>query len=392
MKKLKEKGKIITLSAIYAVFFLTAGMGIVNPAIQGIAEAFPDIPLNTIMQVSTLPSLFLIPATIISGILAGDKVKFRTLLIIAIVLFIVAGVLPAFLSSFTAILVARAVVGIGIGIIFPLSSALVIRLFDGPSRANIMGIGNFVSSLAGVILQMLGGILVTISWDYTFYAYLLGIISLVLVFIGLPEPEKVEKIKQDNKAKLPIEAIVIAVLSGIGFLLLYPLIVSLSTIITTNNMGTGTAAGLALSLFTFGGMISTAIFGKLYQVMGKFTYSFDVIATVVGMAIVYNANSIIAVYVGMVIVGIGYLLVIPTFMMEIGKIVAPSKIPLASGLIIAFMNAGSFISTYYISLVGKITGNMDITYPIFISMIVFVIIAIIYTIVKLSDKKTIKPE
>lgn len=385
---MEKKNSIASLAALYAVFFFTSGLGVVNPAIQGIAEAFPDIPLNTIMQISTLPSLFLIPATIIAGAVAGNKVKFKTLIKIGLILYAIAGVVPAFVSDFTAILVSRAVVGVGVGILFSLSNASVIRLFDGQQRGNIMGGGSVAANLGGIVLQMLGGILVAMSWKYTFYAHALGFIALLLVFIGFPEPETIEEETTKEKVKLPGAVFVFATLAGIGFLLVFPLLVSLSTIITIRDMGSGTAAGLGLSLFTVGGMISSVFFGKLYKTLNRFTFTFNIIVTVLGMLVVYFANSIIVVYIGMTIVGMGYMLVVPTLMMETGKITSPKGIPLASGFIIGFMNVGSFLSTYYITLVGKVSGNTDVSYPILVSIVMFVIIAVIYTIVRFKGKNS----
>jgi hypothetical protein len=66
--------------AIMSIFFVLMGMGVLTPAIQNIAEAFPDIPFTKIMLISTLPSLFIIPASVISGALAGSKVKYKTLI------------------------------------------------------------------------------------------------------------------------------------------------------------------------------------------------------------------------------------------------------------------------------------------------------------------------
>ncbi|MFZ7120992.1 MAG: hypothetical protein ACOWWH_08600, partial [Eubacteriaceae bacterium] len=119
------------------------------------------------------------------------------------------------------------------------------------------------------------------------------------------------------------------------------------------------AAGLALSLLTVGGMVGNTFFGKVYQNLGKFMITFDLVVAIIELIIVYYANSIMYIYIGTTIVGIGFMLIIPTLMMDVGKIAPPAGIPLASGFIIAFMNIGSFLSTYYISFVGKISGNMN---------------------------------
>ena len=111
-----ESKKTVTI-AIMSVFFIAMGIGTITPAIQDIAEAFPHLSFSTILLVSTLPSLFIIPSSILAGMAAGSKVGYRTLLIWGTLLFSLAGAAPIFMSNFTTILVARALFGIGLGII-----------------------------------------------------------------------------------------------------------------------------------------------------------------------------------------------------------------------------------------------------------------------------------
>lgn len=123
--------------AVLSVFFVQMGVGTITPAIANIAAAFPDVPFTTLLLVSTLAVLMSVPATLISGRLAGSVVKYKTLLIVGMVLFIGGGIAPYFMtaSSFTAILAVRAIFGIGLGIVTPLGAALIIAFFDGEVRA-----------------------------------------------------------------------------------------------------------------------------------------------------------------------------------------------------------------------------------------------------------------
>jgi len=58
------------------LFFMSMAIGAINPVLQNIAEAFPDIPFTTIALVTTLPSLLIIPTTIIAGNIVGTKVSY----------------------------------------------------------------------------------------------------------------------------------------------------------------------------------------------------------------------------------------------------------------------------------------------------------------------------
>ncbi|AEE90493.1 Major facilitator superfamily MFS_1 [Tepidanaerobacter acetatoxydans Re1] len=372
--------------AIMSVFFIAMGVGTITPAIQNIAEAFPHINFSTILLVSTLPSLFIIPSTALAGVVAGNQVRYRTLLIVGILLFTVAGAAPAFMNDFATILIARAFFGIGLGVIMPLGNAMILNLFDGQERANMLGLSGLVMNLGGIVLQLLGGILCSIKWNYAFLAHLLGVISLVMVIFMLPEPEK-QKEEDKGKISIPFSVYLASILFGIAMMLNYPLLVNMSTIIITDNLGDAASAGIVLSMFTVGGMLAGAIFGKLYQKATRFTIPIGLAIMAIGAGFVYYANNLMLLTFGMTLVGIGFGIVMPAVMMIIGMIVSPASFAAASGILMAFMNLGGFVSTYYIAFLSNI--NSAIRFPIFVAMVAYGISAVVYALTQLKTPPSI---
>jgi len=378
-----DRNKKMVTFAVMSIFFVAMGIGTITPAIQNIAEAFPEIDFNTILLVSTLPSLFIIPSTALSGMLAGNKIGYRTLVITGLLLFIAGGAAPAFMNDFASILISRAVFGIGLGIIAPLGNALVLRLFEGQARANMLGIGGVVMNIGGIAFQMLGAILCSINWRYAFFGHLLGIISLLIVLFMLPEPEKQEQ-AAGVKVKMPFGVYILSILFGIAMMLNYPMLLNMSTIIITGNLGSAASAGVVLSMFTVGGMVAGAIFGKLYQITSKFAMSVGMFMVVLGMAFVNYANSIMLLIAGTTFVGIGFGIIMPSVMMILGMIAPPAGFAAASGIVMAFMNLGGFVSPYYMALLARISGQSSVRFPIFFAMIIYGISALIYTLTRLK--------
>ncbi|KYO64632.1 Bacillibactin exporter [Thermovenabulum gondwanense] len=384
------KSKTSTVVAVMSVFFIAMGIGTITPALQNIAEAFPNLPFSTILLASTLPSLFLIPATAWSGMVAGSKVGYRTLLLLGSLLFAVAGAAPYFMNNFTTILVARALFGIGLGIISPLGTALILGLFEGQQRANMLGLSGVVMNLGGIVLQMLGAVMCTISWRHAFLPHLLALITFFMVLSMLPEPEKRKEDTATGKDKMPGAVYLIGALFGISMMLNYPMLVNMSTIIITGNLGDAASAGVVLSMFTVGGMIGGAVFGKLHQYIKLNVIPLSLIIISLGMGSVFYANSLIMLTVGSTLVGFGFSILMPAVMMIIGSIVPPAAFASASGMLMAFMNLGGFISTYYIALLLNI--NNYIRFPIFVAMVVYAISAVVfYTLIKTKYSKSITP-
>ncbi|MGB9841009.1 MFS transporter, partial [Thermovenabulum sp.] len=350
----------------------------------------PNLPFSTILLASTLPSLFLIPATAWSGMVAGSKVGYRTLLLLGSLLFALAGAAPYFMNNFTTILIARALFGIGLGIISPLGTALILGLFEGQQRANMLGLSGVVMNLGGIVLQMLGAVMCTISWRHAFLPHLLALITFFMVLSMLPEPEKRKEDTAAGKDKMPGAVYLIGALFGVSMMLNYPMLVNMSTIIITGNLGDAASAGVVLSMFTVGGMIGGAVFGKLHQYIKLNVIPLSLIIISLGMGSVFYASSLIMLTVGSTLVGFGFSILMPAVMMIIGSIVPPAAFASASGMLMAFMNLGGFVSTYYIALLLNI--NNYIRFPIFVAMVVYSVSAVVfYTLIKARSSKSITP-
>ncbi|MBC3889103.1 MFS transporter [Acetobacterium paludosum] len=374
-----QKNSTLSAVAILSLFFLTMGVGTITPALNSIMQAFPNLSVSTIYLTSTLPSLLCIPATLIAGAIAGNKVKFKTLSIIGILLFLIGGIAPAFANDFTVILIERAVFGIGLGIMSPIGNALIIGLYDDNPRAKMMGLGTILMNVGGVILQFAGGLLAGISWNYAFYAHAFGIISLLLVIFFLPEPNKIEQPIGVTKQKVKIKSSVwlISILFGCVMLLDYPLLMGMSTFLANHNLGGPAVAAIVLSFFTVGGIIAGVIFSNIFKIAKRFTISFGLFAFTLGYVLVLFTGNIIMVTIGTALVGIGFSTLFPAVMMIIGMVSEPQAVPICVSIVLAIMNAFAFITTYWIALIGSITGNA-IEGPMFAAMIMATVAGAIF--------------
>ena len=111
-----KKGVLSPLQSIslLAIFFTSMGVATVSPAMAKLAAQFP---LNNYALISTLPTLFIVPTTLWAGAVAGKKIRYRTISLVGILLFLIGGIAPFFLTeSFTVLLICRAVFGIGVGL------------------------------------------------------------------------------------------------------------------------------------------------------------------------------------------------------------------------------------------------------------------------------------
>ena len=378
---MNQKTSALSGFAVLAIAFITMGVGTVTPALNVIFGAFPQESLTTLLLVSTLPSLTVIPATLIAGSLAGNKVKYKNLAIVGILLFIIGGVAPYFASDWTVVLIERAVFGIGLGIISPLPNALAMGLYEGDKVASMMGMITLLMNIGGMFLQFLGGFCAGFGWNFAFLPHALGILSLLAVIFFLPEPPKqnasIEAGKVITKEKIPGKLWLVAGVFGFSVMLIYPLLVNMSSLLETGNLGDSTTAGIVLAFYTIGGMAAGVLFGQIFKATKKYILSIGLFAAAIGIAMVLFGGNVVLVTIGTALAGFAFSIGMPAVFMIVSMIVKPSQQALATSIILAAMNLFAFLSTYWIAITTSITGDA-LKGPILAGMVILAVLGILF--------------
>jgi MFS family permease len=194
--------KLLVKMAILSISLLTVmASAAVSPALAKIRQAFPTADITLIKLVLTLPSLLIIPFSLLSGFLAA-RMKKKTVLLIGLVIYFLGGIGGGFAQNITQLLVIRGLFGIGVGLIIPLSTSLIADFYEGAERTKVMGLSGSVSHLGGVIFLLLSGWLACMSWRYAFGVYALSLITAVMLAVWLPESVS-KKPAGMAKSKLP---------------------------------------------------------------------------------------------------------------------------------------------------------------------------------------------
>lgn len=121
----------ITLIAIWSVSAVVSLPGLaVSPILGKLSVIFPKAGDLEIQMLTSLPSLLIIPFVLLSGKLSIGRDKIR-LLILGLSLFFGSGILYFFATSMTALIAISCILGIGAGIMIPLSTGLIVDYFRG---------------------------------------------------------------------------------------------------------------------------------------------------------------------------------------------------------------------------------------------------------------------
>ena len=192
MKRDSSNPKIL-VATILSMSLLTVMAGAaVAPALNAISAHFADANPLLIQFVVSMPALFIILTNLCFPMLCR-VMRTRTIALCGLLLYVVAGSGAFFADNIVVLLVLRALLGVSVGMIMPLSTGLLAYYFPPEEQARLMGLAAAMNQMGGVVATFLAGMLAAVSWNYAFLVYLLGLIAVVLVMLFLPNESLMKK-------------------------------------------------------------------------------------------------------------------------------------------------------------------------------------------------------
>lgn len=182
-----KQAKLKPLAAsILSLSLLTVMAGAaVAPALEVIRAHFSDASRTSVQLIVSMPAVFIVITNLCFNRLA-EKFGSKTLVMTWLVLYTAGGCCAGLFDSIGLVLLMRALVGVGVGMIMPLSTGLLTYYFPPEKHEGLLGLASAANQLGGVIATLLAGLLAGISWRLSFMVYLMGLISIVLCLIFLP--------------------------------------------------------------------------------------------------------------------------------------------------------------------------------------------------------------
>ncbi len=188
------------MAGILSLSLLTVMAGAaVAPALGVIQAYFSDTNPLFVQMIISIPAIFIVITNFIFPKLCRTFGA-KTLVIIGLLFYTAGGCAAGLFSNIALVLVMRALVGIGVGIIMPLSTGLLAFYFPPRMQGKLMGQSSAMNQMGGVVATLLSGILAGFSWRASFLVYLMGLISIVLCGIFMPD-EKIQQQTEDGEKK-----------------------------------------------------------------------------------------------------------------------------------------------------------------------------------------------
>lgn len=393
----KKGGVILAIGAIATLLVQQASF-IVLPAMNSLSEYYTDVPYSQILLITTLVYLGIVPFSIISGAIAGNRIGYKKLGIIATAIVMVGGMIPYFTrDNFTLILASRIFCGIGQGLAFPLCNALILRLFKGEERSRYLGVSVVVLNLSGVFYQTVSGWVCDINVHAIWLVHLVLIVPILMMIFMLKEPEdasdETAAAQTEVSDKPHFSMRVIAICAGFffWFIAMYTVSLNMSSIIAYNGIGTAATAGLAGSANSIAGVAAGAVYAFLFRHLRKYMLPVGLISSIIGLGLCGYASNVPMVMISQFCVGFATFTISTVCARDFDACVAPSGVALANGIFAAVWNFSAFLSTYFIAAVNRFSGSENPATSVRFGMWFAIAVAVVWTIIRMMRPKKYEP-
>ena len=341
------------LYTILSISLLTVMAGAaIAPALGVISTHFSGRNPLLIHLIVSLPALFIILTNLVFPWLCR-LMKTRTLALTGLALYVLSGAGAFFVDDIWFLLVFRALMGVSVGMIMPLSTGLLAYYFPPEEQAGLMGLSAAMNQMGGVVATFLAGMLAGINWNYAFLVYLLGLIAVILVAAFLPN----ERLSGRGGVSLSLlkrfHPSVVGMFLVMVLFFIYPTNFALTALGTLSEMGvTLTMVGLDVVAFlvglVFGAMMKRFASQMKYVTPLGFAAGYLCLAAGSGLVWLLLGSAFIGFANG---IGVPYLNTIGS--VKAGKEAATTVMPLLS----AALYLGQFLSPLIVSPIASAAGT-----------------------------------
>lgn len=382
---------LITLIGIWSISALNALPGLaVSPILGKLSTIFPHSTELDIQMLSSLPSLLVIPFIILSGKLT-EKVNYIRLLQTGLIIFSLSGILYLLSNKMWQLIAVSALLGVGSGLIVPLSTGLISRFFIGGYRTKQFGLSSAITNVTLVLATTLTGFLAEINWHLPFVVYLFPLISIVLsVYLK-------NSIAQNKSKIVPADIAVpeqdpsdtaygrsgIQVRHLIQIMLFYGLATYLSVIISFNlpflmkeYHFTSGNSGIMISLFFLAIMTPGFFLNRIVAVWKKKTKFYCMLLMAAGMALIVFFRSEWLIGLGCIFTGFAYGIIQPIAYDKTTRTALPAKVTLALAFVMAMNYLAILLCPFIIDALSFIFHTKSQQFPFILNMVIALIAAV----------------
>lgn len=355
---MKDKLTNFNLAAVLSVSLLLYLSGsLLAPALGVMKGAFPDSEMSTIRSVLTYMYITVSIFSLVSGTLA-KRISKKNVVIIGLILYGGGGIAGGFFDNINVIIFTRVIMGMGVGLILPQATAMIVEFFEAEKREKLLGWSQGLANIGSMIGSIVGGSLALMNWRYNFFGFGFAFVILLLVIIGVPNvpPEKKQE-NNDKKPPMPKVLYSICVFMFLAQAASLVTVTNMAIFVNSEPWGNPKLLGITMALLTFAGFVAGFVLVYVKKFFKQWTPLFSCAAMGVGFVILSFANNMFMAMISNTLIGFGYGLIIPSLFISISQNIPVMLRQKAISIASAAMYFGCFATAYIQQWIGIIFRN-----------------------------------
>ena len=378
MKIKTGKGEISLglMIAIWSVSAIASLPGLaVSPILGDMNKIFPTASDLEIQMLTSLPSLLIIPFVLLSGSLSVGRNKLH-ILYAGLAVFFVSGVACLFARSMLSLIVISCILGIGAGMVIPLSTGLVADYFTGDYRVRQLGYSSAINNLTLVAATAATGYLADVSWHLPFLVYLLPGVSLVLSLSLRNHPAADEPKESDQMRNTRIDAGKLAGVTVFYFLMTCAVLaIAFDTSFLVDKYGfPQSLSGVIISVFFLAIMLPGMFLGNVIKILKSYVNIISAAAVATGLLCVGLFHNIPMIFFGTVLAGLGYGIVQPIIYDKAAIVAPPGLATRALSVVMTANYLAIMVYPFLMDGLRKVFHTQSILFTFYVNAVVAALI------------------
>ncbi len=355
MKTDRKHIKIIV--AIFAASAMMASCNTLVPLLARIRESFPEQSVSQVQMVFTLTSLVAVPTMLVSSALTRAFSK-KALTAVSLLFMFVGGMIPVFVSeTFWVLYVAAALIGVGMGVLNVMSSALVSDHFKGLDKGRVMGVQSIALSCGSALMSWLSGeIAKTAHWSRAMLVFLIALPLLVVFLLFMPADSRTP-IQPSGKAVYNRRLIFFVILTLFWGLLYTSFQTNVAMFIEETGYGDTAFAGVVSAVFMVIGIPCGLLMGPMIKATKSKLLPLAILSAAAGMLCAAFARGPVPIFIGSLLVGVAFGTYGPASNTAAATMVPAEAAAAGIALMKAVGHFGRFFSPKVLNAVSELFGG-----------------------------------
>jgi MFS family permease len=356
-------------------------LSVVAPILGSISAAFPLASTFELQLIVIMPFFTSIPMSVVGGKLAKRYDK-KSLIIVGLLIYGIAGMLPYLAQTMNQILISRLITGIGVGLVLPLPNAMIAEHFTGIQRQRLLGLATSVANIANVLDSIAVGFILLLGWRYPFLCFAVCLVIMVIAIVGLPKSDPNRQAVEAVDHSLPsgnIPRIVYAlvVFMTINWVFFAFNIENMALFMTTEKIGLPWMIGIAVCLPGGASILSGAIFPNFYHKTQEYIVPISLAIFAIGYVVLYVTHSFEIQSIANILIGFGSGMLTPYILNLTSQKVEKLHRDAAYGFVTSGIHIGFLLAPFAQLIIATISGNESFRFLYGFSAIILIVSTII---------------